>query len=282
MAKRKQRDADEAVVIAVVSDLHTGSTVGLCPPGPIELDDGGSYQPSTAQQWLWQCWRDYWAEVERVRDRLKAPLFTVLNGDAFDGDHHGTSQIISRNPMIQAQVASEVMDVPKAVGWDKLFVVRGTESHVGGSGSTEEGLARALGATGDPDTGNASWWHLRMDVQDVRLDFAHHGRTGYRPWTRHNATLLLAAQIFYEHAANGERHPDLAIRSHFHRHSDSHDAHPVRVLQTPAWQLKTAYVHKVAPESIADVGGLIITIEDGHVDVRKIIHRPKRGAVWTA
>jgi hypothetical protein len=266
---------------AVTSDHHAGSTVSLCPPS-VDLDDGGSYQASRAQAWLWQCWRDFWDEAARVRDRLNANLLCAYNGDLVEGDHHGTSQIISRHPGIEQAVARRVLDVPQALAPDYSFVVRGTESHVGKSGKAEEALAAYLGAEGDPESGTNSWWHLRVERQGVPMDFAHHGRMGQRPWTKANATSMLAAQIFYEHAERGEKWPRLAFRSHYHQWQDSHLSHPVRVIQTPAWQLKTAYVHKVAPESLADVGGALAIVRDGEIhSVRPILFTPKRGAVWT-
>ena len=54
-------------VLAVVSDLHCGSTLGLCGPEPVELDDGGLYTPSAIQRWLWERWADYWRRVEVAR-----------------------------------------------------------------------------------------------------------------------------------------------------------------------------------------------------------------------
>lgn len=275
------------VKIAVVSDLHCGSTVAVCPPS-LHLDDGGTYQASRHQLWLWQLWKDFWERVERERDEEDAELYVVYNGDLVDGDHHDTPQIMSRNPVAQAMVLTDVLDVPEGLGADKIFVVRGTGSHVGKSGSSEEKVAmgmrdKGLPLQGDPERDTASWWHLRMDVQGLRLSFTHHGRTGYRPWTRPNASNLLAMQIFTEHALNGERHPDIAIRSHYHRYMESaRGGCPTYVLQTPAWQLATAYVHKVAPESLADIGGVIITIRDGQYSTEPVITTPSRGAVWTA
>ncbi|HEX6940223.1 MAG TPA: hypothetical protein VF158_12485 [Longimicrobiales bacterium] len=281
MAKRKQRRSD-TVVLAVVSDLHAGSTVGLCPDGGIDLDDGGRYEPSTAQRWLWQCWREYWDAVARAREDAKGLLYVVLNGDLVDGAHHGTTQIVSGNMDVQGAVARACLEVPRALEPDRWFVVRGTEAHVGPSAQSEEGLARHLGAEPDANTGTRSWWHLRMDVLGHRLDFAHHGRTGYRSWTRWNATQLLAADIALTHLQDGERPPDLAVRSHFHRYADSYDAQPVRVIQTPAFQLATAYVHRRAPESLADIGGIIVTLRTGHMDVRPVLYKPRRSTVWTA
>lgn len=272
-------------LIAVVSDIHAGSTVAICPPR-ITLDDGGAYEASAAQRWLWGLWTDFWAWVDT--ERRGDELFIAFNGDMVDGDHHGTAQILSRNPTAQAEVLEQCLAVPLALNPDALFCVRGTESHVGKSASAEERTAKrwrdgGLPVHGDPDTGTASWWHLRMEVEGLLIDFAHHGRTGYRPWTRPNASNLLAMQIFTEHALAGERAPDLAVRSHFHRYMESARAGcPTRVVQTAAWQLATGYVHKVAPESLADIGGLLIEIEDGQYTIRPRIHAPSRGAIWTA
>ena len=44
------------VLLAAVSDLHIGSTVALCPPEGIPLEDGGRYQPNPAQVWIWDQW----------------------------------------------------------------------------------------------------------------------------------------------------------------------------------------------------------------------------------
>lgn len=269
-------------LLVVTSDLHCGSTVALCPP-TVTLDDGGTYQASRAQRWIWQCWNDLWDGVAQMRDTLDARLTCVFNGDAVEGDHHGTSQIVSRNSGVEAAIAREALAVPMGLGPEQTFVVRGTETHVGGSAKAEEALAAHLGAEGDPDAGTHSWWHLRLLLQDVLMDFAHHGRMGQRPWTRSNSVALLAAEIFYEHAARKERWPDLSFRSHFHQFVDSGSAHPTRVIQTPAWQLKTAHVHKKHTESLADIGGVATVIRDGRItEVRPLLFTPKRGAIWTA
>jgi hypothetical protein len=278
---RRARD-DRPVVLAVVSDIHTGSTVGLCPSAGIDLDDGGRYEPSRAQRWLWQRWEWFWDEVARERDSAAADLYVIVNGDVIDGRHHETTQVVSGNLDVQAAVARACLEVPRALGVDRWFVVRGTEAHVGPSAQAEEALARWLGAERDPDTGTYSWWHLRLIVHDLLIDIAHHGRTGHRSWTRWNATQLLAADIALSHLQSRERPPDLAIRSHYHRYADSYDAQPVRVIQTPAWQLATAYVHRRAPESLADIGGLIVTIRAGAWSVRPVLYRPRRSTPWQA
>jgi hypothetical protein len=269
------------VIIAVTSDHHTGSTLGLCPPEGVRLDDDGTYHPSKAQKWTWDCWEDYWRTVKAKREG--ADLWCVYNGDLADGDHHNTPQIISRNPEPAAYISERVFGVPADLKPERQFVIRGTEVHVGPSGATEEAWARRMRAERNPETKTWSWWHLRFEVHGVRFDFQHHGRTGTRPWTRTSVVGALAAEIFYEHAASGNPHPHLAIRSHRHVQADSYDAHPTRVIQTPAWQLKTAFAHKIAPESIADIGGIIVTVTpDGQYEVEKKLYRPSLPKTWKA
>lgn len=271
------------VILAVVSDLHLNSTVALCPPEGVTLDDGGTYEPSRLQRWLWDCWEDYWTQVRARLEAERAELWVVYNGDLFDGlRHHDTTQVISAHPEPQQYVADRVFSVPKALRPAHQFVVRGTESHVGPSGSTEEAWARALGAERNTDTGRWSWWVLRLEPQGVLVDCRHHGRTGVRPWTRGNPTAALALEIYLEHATRGWPPPRYAIRSHRHTYVDSGDVHPVRVIQTPAWQMATAYGHRVSPERPPDIGGLILTIrsrEDHQVQAIRYTTVP--GPSWT-
>jgi hypothetical protein len=273
-----------SVLWAITSDQHAGSTVALCPPS-IDLDDGGRYEASAAQRWLWGLWLGYWEWIEQLREKYKAELYQEFNGDMTDGNHHGTTQILSGNSTVQAHVVDAVMRPPLALGLDRMFWVRGTEAHVGPSAAYEERIATGLQkdgrpVVGDPETGKASWWHLRAEVEGVRLDFAHHGRGFGRPWTKGTGVGTLAAQIFFEHCEADEPFPHLAIRSHYHKHSDSGNQYRTRVIQTPAWQLQTAYTHKVVPDSVADIGGIAVLCRDGQYEVFEYIHKPSRGAIW--
>ncbi len=273
------------VVIAVTSDLHCRSTVALCPPHQIALDDGGFYSPSKPQKWLWGRWLTYWDRVKEVAGG--ANLRLVFNGDMVDGNHHGTAQLISGLATVERDVLSQCLEVPLDLKPDAIFIIRGTETHVGKSGSVEEGVGRSLRNNGHPvqrefGTGNASWWGCQMDVHGKRLSFAHHGRMGQRPWTKPNVVMNLAFQIWVEHLTREERPPDIAVRSHLHQFMDTYDVHKVRLIQMPAWQLHTAYTHKIVPESRADIGGIIIIIQpDGEMTVEHHIYIPEPGEIWT-
>jgi hypothetical protein len=271
-----------AVTLAITSDQHCGSTLGLCPPEGVRLDGDASYQPGKVQQWTWEKWEDYWAAVKFTRDRHKAEVWTAYNGDAVEGDHHGTSQIISKNPEPQAYLLERVFSLAAALNPARQFVIRGTEAHVGPAGATEEMWAKhLLNHVRDPETKAHSWWHLRLDIHGVLFDFKHHGRVGTRPWTKLTGTGTLAAEIMLECANSDNPIPDFAIRSHRHQYVDTGDAYKTRVIQTPAWQIKTSHAHKVVPESIADIGGLIITVfPDGQTEVLKKLYRPSLPKIW--
>jgi hypothetical protein len=267
--------------LAIVSDLHAGSTVGLHPNSGTTLDDGGVYNPNKPQRWLWERWLDYWSQVSESRaDKLAV----LVNGDVVDGSHHETTQLVSGNPVVQADIARAVMEPVFALRPDAVIVTRGTEAHVGKSASHEEAIAKDWQRDGLPiiKHGQAfTWWHFVGDFCKVRVDASHHGSMGGRNWTAPNQANLHAADIFYEHIKAGRRHPDLCIRSHSHRSGDSYDAHPVRYMATPAMQLKTAYGHKKFAGKFADIGGIIAQCGE-HLEARRVLYHPDPSPVWRA
>lgn len=270
--------------LAVVSDIHAGSSVAVC-AGPVQLDDGQTVHPSEVQGWLADLWAEYWQWVGENRGDW---LGVLVVGDLFDGDHHGTHQLMGRHPGIQGAVARRLFEPVFDLKPDAVFFVRGTESHVGQSGASEEGFAKQCAEAGlpvvpDPSTGTFSWWHFRGRFGGTLVDAAHHGRIGGREWTKHNAALNQAADIVLSHAQSGDPIPDLAFRGHLHTFSDSGHNYRTRVIQLPAWQLKTGYGHKVAVDKVSDIGGLLVTLpETGLATVEPKITRPTRSPAWHA
>jgi hypothetical protein len=262
------------IVVAISSDHHTNSTIGLCKPY-VELDDGGQYKSSKAQRWLWQCWNEYVEKVKTAVNDHDAKLVSVFNGDIFDGDHHNTSQIITRNESTMLKMAHDVTR-PLVDVSDAVYVVRGTEAHVGKSAGREEMYADDIGAIRDKETGSASWWHLPLNVNGVTFDIAHHGSLGRLPWTKPNATNRIAAAALVAAAEAGAKPPNLVLRSHLHQYADSGQNYSkTRVISLPGWQIATAYVQRIAPGALADVGGLIVTCKtDGSYFVDVVRFRP--------
>lgn len=265
---------------AVVSDLHCGSTLGLIQPQGVQLDDGGWYHPSTPQMALWGCWEEYWAEV---KSKLKAGdrLFVAINGDLVDGDHHQTTQIVSRNmAATQHEIAMAVLGPAMALDPKRFVVIRGTEAHVGKSAQFEERIAKDLGAVANPKLGTYSQWHFQALSEGVLMDFAHHGSVGKLPHTRSNPAKTLAVKMIYSAAKHKQRCPDVAYRSHAHQEADTRDEFSVRVIQTRGWQLSTAFVERIAAGSLPEIGGIIQTNEAGRYDIRRINFEWKREEPW--
>lgn len=256
-------------IVAVVSDLHCNSTVALSPP-LIELDDGGQYKASKAQRWIWRRWLSYWAEVAQRREGSR--LVIVLNGELADDNHHPTTQLITRNPADMLKLSAEALAPALSLlqEGDSLFVTRGTEAHSGPSAHLDETIAQDIGATG-PAEEIASHWRLRLSIEGVRFDIAHHppGGDGRLPWTRGNFANRLAAMAVFECASSGERAPHLLVRGHVHRPDDSYDRFAVRALVLPSWQLTTSYGHRIGGDPLP-IGGLIVTCDRGRFVVDKL------------
>jgi hypothetical protein len=80
-------------------------------------------------------------------------------------------------------------------------------------------------------------------------------------------------EIMAEYAQRREIAPDIAIRSHKHKHFDTCRLPGVRVLALPAWQLGTDWVKQAIPESLrADesMKGLVIGIEATQRELEKV------------
>lgn len=257
----------------IVSDTHINGTTSLCKPG-LEKDDGGNYNLSRGQWWLWENWCKLvdLAEKAAKRDRL----ILVLNGDICEGDTGKRSkQLISTNRATIVRMAIETLD-PLAKLASEIYVIRGTTAHVGKSAELEELIADDFGAIG-PSESIHSRWNLNIEIDNVRFDIAHHvSGGGGLPWTAKNVSLKLAAMTMFQYLQCGEPIPQLVIRSHIHRMHDSYDAYPVRALITPAWQLATEYIHRIAPGALADIGAFFIHTKNGKYDVWKFNPRPQR------
>ena len=270
----KRRD-----ILAVVADTHIGSTVAICPPS-VMLDDGGGYRPSRGQQWLWQCWGDYWQTVMAHKPQGGGHRWCVHLGDVGEGNHHGTTQIVTANPVTQSAMVAEVLE-PVARWADRLFVIRGTEAHAGPSASSEESAADDLGAVRDDLLGTASWWHLLLEVGGARFDLAHHPPSfPGREQTRGNAAVTLASVVIAEYARTGDKPPQFALRGHAHLFADSGETYQTRGVLCPAWQLATGYANKRRPGQLAHIGGLLFVIEGGAAVMRHIPFAPQRRAAW--
>jgi hypothetical protein len=264
MAKRPR----EVRNLVVVSDLHCGCRLGLCPPKPFRLDDGGTYTASEFQTKVWALWREFWSTwVQLVTNG--EPFDVLVNGDALDGVPHRAKTPISTNLDDQQRIAEAVLGpVVKQchASGGQYYHVRGTEAHVGKSAEEEERLARVLGAKPNRDGQHARWdlWKRVGGASDGALVHClHHiGTTGS---AAHEASAVNAElTAHYEEAARWRKEPpDFIVRSHRHR-SIAVDVNSARgnaaAIVTPAWQGRTPFAFKVPGARLREpqFGGILI------------------------
>jgi len=270
-------------LVVIVGDLHINSTVALCPPR-FTLDDGGSYVASQQQQFIWRHWIKFWDEIADVKRAHKnVDTYVIINGELADDLNHRSTQLITKNPADQLRLALAALK-PLLGVVDRIFVTRGTEAHSGPSGSIDELIAADIGAIQDA-YGNYAWWNFIGELGGVLFDVAHHPGHGHaRPWTRGADANRLAADIIYRYVEHPDRLriPDLIIRSHTHKKSDSYDNHPARAIMIPSWQLTNAFGHRLGGGWLP-IGGIYTLCDSGsYGEIQKrYLQWPIKREIWT-
>jgi len=249
--------------VIVVSDLHCGCRMGLCPPGKHHLDEGGTYEPSKLQLKMWEWWREFWDEwVPKVT--RGEPYAIVLNGDMIDGEHHGSKTPISTNINDQRHIAQKALR-PEIEKCENLYIVRGTEAHVGKSAEFEENFAESLGAVQTP-TGEYSSWELWLRVGGKKgclAHFMHHIGTTGRTHYESSAPMAELGEAFAEAGRWHDKAPDIVARAHRHRFIEvrlpAENGYGI-VFVTPGWQLRTPFSQRIAGgrNSLPQFGGVLI------------------------
>lgn len=260
-----------ATTVVLLSDLHANSTVGLCPP-VVNRDDGGTYRSSPAQRWMWRNLLAFGEAVQAHRSKVGGRLVLVLNGGLADDNYHGKFQLVDVNPKTQMATAVRALEPILSIlqPEDRIYVTRGTEAHSGRSAWMDDAIGADLGAV-SPGEGVHSYWHLRLNIEGVRFDVAHHPPLGPGrvPWTQQLYATRLAAVAYFDAVKAGEKPPDLYVRGHYHMPGDSYDAYPVRALALPSWQLTTAFGYRIGGGRPYPVGGAIVTCDRGKYEVSK-------------
>jgi len=260
-----------AFKVAVVSDLHIGSTVALPAAREYVLPDGQRLHASPAQLWVLDCWNKYWSEFHKLPAKRSA---IIVNGEFCEGEHHAAQQISGQAEVMES-MAIELMrkHVNKV---DKLFVVRGSGAHSKQQGMTDETVARELGAARNA-SGGRSDYRSRIEVGGVLLDVAQHISGGGVPWTAGNNVRRALMTTVLRAAERGERAPDIMLRAHVHQPATFEFGH-TRIFITPSFKLRDEYSHKIGA-SLAPIGGIIITVDNGAANVVVRTFQPDREQV---
>lgn len=234
--------------------------------------------PSGLQLKMWAMWEEFWNEWVPTVTRGE-PYDVVFNGDTMDGVHHGAVSQISQNLETQTRIALDILS-PIAEKAERLFVLRGTEAHVGKSGQEEEKLAQRLGAVP-----NEIRQHARHDlwvrVGGALVNVMHHiGTTGSSAYES-TAVHKELVEAMTEAARHRMEVPDVIVRSHRHRYfrtsfaastSDGESRDAIAVV-TPGWQAKTSFAYRIAGArlSLPQFGGILV--RSGNEDAVFVRHK---------
>lgn len=264
----------------LLSDLHSNSSVALCPSN-VQFTDGDGHKLSAGQYWLLDNWNKV---VERATEVSKHNILrTVFGGDIVDGDvKDRTWQIISRNPVTITHLCAELLDPIAKISSGGFIFIRGTEAHVGKSGNLEEMVADDFDISlPEPDTNSKLWPIFQGYIDDVKIQVSHHSSSGGLPWTRKMTAIRYASKVIFDFAERKDRPPDLVFYGHSHLWADSYDTYQsTRCLFMPSWSLATEYVERANPGCLADNGAIILWTEGGKYEIEKIKFVP-RARVWT-
>lgn len=254
------------IYIANLSDMHSGGMTSLLPDYPIELKYGKEVlltRPTPAQKAMYQHWLK---SAERIKTEAKGKrLVIVHNGDAIEGNHHYTIQLISPLTDHHKQIHVELMEeFLKRCGFsrkngDNLHYTSGTESHTGWSEGTIADEFDHLGATFDDE--------LILNLNGREIWYSHHGAAAggganegdaYRNWLK---------RVYWDCKKQGRKIPDLICSAHYHKsikQSYEMDYHVLHGMITPSWQKKTRFAIRVAPFEKNDIGySPVIITADG-------------------
>jgi hypothetical protein len=263
--------ASKIRVAVVLSDLHCGSTYGLLPPD-FETLEGNKVEQNAVQKWLWTCWKD--ATEKWLPKLIGTDEFAlIVNGDATEGIHHHSTEIIS--PELGDHLEAATITLKPLAEWaSERFVTEGTEVH---TKNIEHALAKSIKAKRDPDTTKAAWPRLVLTIAGCRCVFQHHITTTSRPYLEASALSIHLGVEQLEAAKNGEPLPQVLCCAHRHRYGEFRDASGL-CLVTPPWQLLTRFARKVVPSARTRPGIVVLDWrerDDGELpETSSITYRP--------
>ena len=245
-------------ILVVLSDTHIGSSTAVSPLRyTIHSRSKNEAQPTEAnklQKWLYANWIDFY---DYVKSKARKHRIIVAHlGDVIDYNHHGSTQLV-QEVGDQVEMAKTLLMPYRDIA-DKFIGILGTAVHAGTDHAVEADLYRQLGA-------DFIEQQMTIDIDGVRVDLAHHGRAGFRPWSSSAANL--ASEIMLDYAQSGLPLPNYIFRGHLHVMDDSGSKFEnTRLIQCPSWQLRTTYANRVAGNTRrSDIGAVLLN--DGKLDL---------------
>lgn len=256
-----------------VADMHANSVVGLFPLR-FQIEGDGSPQTilaSKTQRATLSAWNQFFDEQEERKEKEAAQCIAVLAGDLLDINTKNPLVLSTANEANVLQLGKKIMEPVLRVA-DKIFILRGSQTHVGGHGKMEENLAAMLAEkypnqiVRDEEAGTFSWWWCTLKVNGITIEAAHHSKArAHLPHTMGQLAARESVMVAHRYWSRGRKPPDLVIRAHLHCPGDSSRQCVPHTIFLPGWTgLPDDYVHaKGGSDESRPVGGLWALIQDG-------------------
>lgn len=243
----------------------------MCP-----LLDDGWWHHNAIQAWIWECWGRFWEDVYRIVGDRRFAL--VVNGDAIEGLHHRTMQVVHDDPGCHIKIAAMLLK-EHAQRASKVYITRGTEAHVGHS--SESGLGSMIGAEKHPagDTYAPYHWLIRHRKSGLVMSVKHHMTTTSRHSLEGSAMGIQLAEERMQCANAGWQMPDVVVRSHRHIPGHLQNSSGASFIALPAWQALTSYGWKVVPNAIPILGGAIVDLSGDEARTTMLRYKAKTSPI---
>jgi hypothetical protein len=249
----------EDTLVVNLSDFHSGGSTALFLP---KFWQGvhTNHTPTKLQKQMWRHFDKCAAKIAEMREGKR--LVVVHNGDAIDGWHHSTLEVVTRSENEQIEIHCDIMDLflirigfNKEKG-DKLFYTLGTECH---TNDGENQIGEDLGAemNGDLYVFN----NLKININGREISYLHHGPTAGRGPNIGNAHRNWLRDKFFLSQRMNEKQTDMFVTSHVHVGNygtfvgrEDNTWHTVRGIITPSWQIPTRYGKRASKGDPSDIG----------------------------
>ena len=245
-------------IIVKTGDWHSGSTVALFPNYQMtfELDKKNTFYriPTDEQKQLY----DHFIRcAERTKELAKGRrMKVVMNGDAIEGNPHGTQQVMVTSPIHQSEIHVLLMETFLEVSGfsvkngDELYYVSGTETHTGWE---EYGINKSLSIY------NAQYSdELRLIINGKRFWWTHQGPKPGKGVNEGNPLRNFARDVYWDCIKQKIEPPHFLSTSHYHKstyesYNDSY-SHTVQIEVLPSFQMKTRFGLRSSPFQRNDIG----------------------------
>lgn len=245
-------------LVVKMADMHSGGSTALFPDTIRYFLNQRNHTPSKNQMGIFQHFEKCARLVSVLRKKKR--LIIVHNGDAIDGVHHHSPQVVTTNKNEQIDLHVELMKhfmkLAKFNSGDRIYYTKGTEVH---TEDNEDLIGKKLGAVMNGDL--YAFDELHLNINGKVFWFAHKGPSAGKGANEGNALHNFIRDIWIDHKTNGIKPPDVAVFSHVHtpRWRMFSKIIKGKIVKMegwiiPSWQRKTRYAHGIAAMQVNSIG----------------------------